>query len=81
RAGRAYAKAEEVFGRTSGGPATINEAGQNALEEILTNPGTRQGVMRGGKFAGGAIFIAPDGVGAVFSKSGEFEYFGRFPYP
>ncbi len=40
RAGRAFAKAREVFGATSGGPGSINSAGQNALDEILTNPGT-----------------------------------------
>ena len=40
RAGRAYAKAGEVFGPTSGGPAAIYEAGQSALQEILTDPAT-----------------------------------------
>jgi hypothetical protein len=81
RAGRALAKAKEVFGPTAGGPAAINRAGQNALDEILTNPGTAERIMRGGNFAGGKVFISPDGIGAVFSPSGEFEYFGRMPYP
>lgn len=44
RAGRAYAKAGEVFGPTSGGPAAINQAGQQALEDILANPGTTESV-------------------------------------
>jgi hypothetical protein len=80
RAGRAYSKAPEVFGPTSGGPAAINEAGQNALEGILGNSATKQGVMRGGNFAGGEIHIAPNGIGAVFDPGGVFQYFGRFPY-
>jgi hypothetical protein len=76
RAGRAYAKASEVFGPTSGGPSAINEAGQNALDDILTDPGTVRGVMPGGNFAGGSVFVNPSGVGAVFDGSGAFQYFG-----
>jgi hypothetical protein len=78
RAGRAYAKAGEVFGSTSGGPAAINEAGQNALEEILTNPNTTVETMQGGRFAGGLKFVSPDGIGVVYSPDGTLEYFGRF---
>ncbi len=77
RAGRAFAKAREVFGATSGGPASINSAGQNALDEILTNPGTVVNTMQRGNFAGGAVYISPDGIGAVFSPDGIFQYFGR----
>jgi len=76
RAGRAYAKAGEVFGPTSGGPSAINEAGQNALDDILTDPGTVRSVMPGGNFAGAPVFISPSGVGAVFDGSGVFQYFG-----
>ena len=81
RAGRAYAKAGEVFGSTSGGPAVINAAGQSALDEILTNSGTISNVMSGGNFAGGLVFISPNGVAAVFGADGVFQYFGRMPYP
>ncbi len=79
RAGRAYAKASEVFGSTSGGPAAINEAGQNVLEEILTNPNSTIETMQGGRFAGGLKIVSPDGVGAVYSPGGTLEYFGQFP--
>ena len=77
RAGRAYAKAGEVFGPTDGGPAAINEAGQSALQEILTNPATTVDTAQGGRFAGGLRFISPDGVGVQFSRDGTIEYFGR----
>jgi RHS repeat-associated protein len=76
RAGRALAKASEVFGKTSGSPSAINAAGQEALKEILTNPGTVKGVMSGGHFAGGVRFVSPGGMGAVFGPDGTFEYFG-----
>ncbi|MFN8053528.1 MAG: polymorphic toxin-type HINT domain-containing protein [Acidimicrobiales bacterium] len=76
RAGRAFAKAKEVFGPTAGGPTEVNAAGQNALDEILTNPGTVVRTMQGGNFAGGRLFISPNGVGAVFGPDGTFQYFG-----
>jgi hypothetical protein len=76
RAGRAYAKAGEVFGPTSGGPAAINEAGQSALDEILTNPGTTVQPLTKGNFTGGLRFVSPDGVLAVFGPDGTFQYFG-----
>jgi hypothetical protein len=77
RAGRAYAKASEVFGPTSGGPAAINDAGQSALEEILTNPATTVVKTPAGRFAGGLTFISPDGVGVVYGPDGTLQYFGR----
>ncbi|MGI8662561.1 MAG: polymorphic toxin-type HINT domain-containing protein [Acidimicrobiales bacterium] len=76
RAGRAFSKASEVFGPTSGGPSAVNGAGQNALDEILTNPGTVVNTMPGGHFAGGQAFISPGGIGAVFGPDGTFQYFG-----
>jgi hypothetical protein len=76
RAGRAFAKAKEVFGPTSGGPSEINAAGQDALDEILTNPGTIEDTMQTGRFAGGPRFVAPNGTGAVFGPDGAFQYFG-----
>src|ERR1700684_705450 len=76
RAGRAFAKHANLFPPVSGGPATLNEAGQNALDEILTNPDT---VIRGiskGNFAGGQYFVGPNGIGAAFDAGGVFQYFG-----
>ena len=78
RAGRAYAKASEVFGPTSGGPASINQAGQSALKAILYNGHTALSPMAGGHFPGGFKFVSPDGIGAVFSPGGTLQYFGRF---
>lgn len=78
RVGRAYAKAGEVFGPTSGGPASINRAGQNALNAILYNEHTALSAMAGGRFPGGFKFVLPDGIGAVFSPAGTLQYFGRF---
>jgi len=81
RAGRAYAKHANLFPQVTGGPAALNKAGHDALDEILTNPGTIRGTMQGGNFAGGKIFIAPSGIGAVYNTARVFQYFGRFPYP
>jgi RHS repeat-associated protein len=81
RAGRAYAKHSNLFRAVSGGPKALNAAGEGALEDILGNPKTIEGTMRGGNFAGGAVHVAPNGIGAVFSPEGVFQYFGRFPYP
>jgi hypothetical protein len=78
RAGRAYSKAGEVFGTTSGGPASINEAGQSALKKILYGRDTAVFPMTGGRFEGGYRFVLPDGLGAVFSPSGTLQYFGKF---
>ncbi len=78
RAGRAYAKAGEVFGPTSGGPAAINRAGQSALKAILYNEKTALSPMAGGRFPAGFKFVLPNGIGAVFSPSGTLQYFGRF---
>jgi hypothetical protein len=79
RAGRAYAKAGEVFGPTSGNAAAINRAGQSELEAILYNEKTALRPMTAGHFVGGVRFVLPDGIGAVFSPAGTIEYFGRFP--
>jgi len=78
RAGRAYAKAGEVFGPTSGGPTSINRAGQNALKAILYNEGTVLRSMPAGHFVDGYKFVMPNGIGAVFSPTGILQYFGRF---
>jgi hypothetical protein len=78
RAGRAYAKASEVFGPTSGGPASINQAGQSALKAILYNDNTVLRPMNAGNFVGGSKFVSPNGIGAVFSTNGTLQYFARF---
>jgi hypothetical protein len=77
RAGRAFAKAGEVFGPTSGGPPAINEAGQSALQGILTNSATTVEAVQTGRFAGGLRFISSGGIQAVFGPDGTLQYFGR----
>ena len=77
RAGRAYEKHSDLLPSVSGGPNVLNQAGQDTLEDILTDPATTRGVMRGGNFAGGSVFTGPNGVGAVFSPDGTFQYFGK----
>jgi hypothetical protein len=81
RAGRAFAKHTNLFPQVTGGPSALNAAGQGALDEILTNPGTVQQSVTAGNFAGGLRFIAPNGIGGVFDSAGIFQYFGRFMYP
>ena len=76
RVGRAFTKASEVFGPSVGGVAQKNQDGLNALAKILSDPGTTVGRMPGGDFAGGLVFVSPDGIGAVFGPDGTFQYFG-----
>lgn len=66
-----------MFGATSGGPGAINDAGQAALDEILTHPGTTMTPMTQGNFAGGLRFVSPQGIGVVFGPDSVFQYFGR----
>ena len=56
----------------------LDAAGQELLDEILTNPGTRIDPIQGGEFAGGRYYIAPDNRGAAFDANGVFRYFGVF---
>jgi len=58
--------------------AALNAAGQNLVEEILTNPGAVRVQVTTGRFAGGTRFVAPNGVGATFDANGVFRYFGTY---
>jgi uncharacterized protein RhaS with RHS repeats len=79
RSGRAYQKhmgrgeLEKVLGKE------LNSAGQDLLDEILTNPGTARSTVTTGNFSGGLRFINPDGIGATFDSTGTFQYFGIYP--
>jgi hypothetical protein len=75
RAGRALDKASEIFGKITGSVADKNALGQAKLEEILNDPESTQSTMRGGNFKGGKVITSPSGISAVFSPSGDFEYF------
>ncbi|MER6032085.1 DUF6531 domain-containing protein [Streptomyces sp. NPDC001851] len=61
----------------------LDSAGQNLLDDILTNPNTTQVPVTSGNFAGGTRYIMPDpaggrGFGATFDANGDFQYFGRY---
>jgi hypothetical protein len=64
-------------------PAMVAAHRDPAMRHWLRHPVTTteevrrmiEGTMRGGNFAGGPIFIAPNGIGAVFSPTGVFQYF------
>ncbi len=82
-AGRSYQKhmnrgdLDQVQGRN------LNSTGQDLLEDILTNPGTKVEQVNSGNFAGGVRFIMPGkdggrGYGATFDSNGVFQYFGRY---
>ncbi|MGE3966580.1 MAG: RHS repeat domain-containing protein, partial [Planctomycetota bacterium] len=78
RAGRAYQKhmdrgeLPEVPGKQ------LDQAGQDLLDDILTNPETKVHPVTSGRAAGGTRFIRPDGVGATFGADGSLAYFGRY---
>jgi hypothetical protein len=61
------------------GGSQFNAAGQNLLDEILTNPGTVRMQVTTGRFAGGVRYISPSGTGATFDQTGQFQYFGSYP--
>ncbi|WP_053161109.1 DUF6531 domain-containing protein [Streptomyces caatingaensis] len=83
RAGREYQKhmnrgdLEVVPGKR------LDSAGQDLLDDILTNPKVVQVPVTSGNFAGGTRFVMPDpgggrGYGATFDSNGVFQYFGRY---
>jgi hypothetical protein len=81
--GSAYQKgvSKGLWAGVSGPPSAWNAAGQDALDEILTNPGTVREPISGGNFNGGYYYVSPNGTGAAFGPSGQFVYFGSFRYP
>ncbi|MFJ1547637.1 polymorphic toxin-type HINT domain-containing protein [Streptomyces sp. NPDC088246] len=61
----------------------LKSAGQDLLDDILTNPKTVASPVNSGNFAGGTRYIMPDpaggrGIGATFDSNGTFQYFGRY---
>nr|WP_078531139.1 polymorphic toxin-type HINT domain-containing protein [Streptomyces sp. PsTaAH-124] len=61
----------------------LKTAGQDLLDDILTNPKTATSAVNSGNFAGGRRYIMPDpaggrGIGATFDANGQFQYFGRY---
>jgi hypothetical protein len=59
-------------------PRNLNKAGQELLDEILTNPATKRVVPTKGPNVGALRFIGPKGVGVTFDKSGALRYFGLY---
>ena len=72
KAGRAAQKhgsrPGSAFSPTTGNASSINEQGQNALDDILTSPNQSS---KGNRF-GGQDIHAPDGRGARYDKDGNF---------
>ena len=56
----------------------LNSARQNLLDEILTNPQTKQIAVSSRNFSGGTRFIGLNGTGATFDAKGVFQ-FGIYP--
>ena len=61
--------------------AQLNGAGQNLLDDILTNPDTAWAPISGGTNKGGVYLIMPNGTGAAFNADLQFRYFGQFQFP
>jgi filamentous hemagglutinin len=61
-----------AFPSTSGPPTNINAAGQDIVEEILTNTGTTFVQRHHAKFGTIIEFYAPDGRGVRFDANGKF---------
>ena len=59
----------------------LDIAGQKLLDEIAFHPKGWEESVAGGAFKGGTLIIMPNGWGAVFDRSGIFQYFGKFRYP
>ncbi|MQA03978.1 MAG: hypothetical protein GEV07_15045 [Streptosporangiales bacterium] len=64
-----------------GGAAEKEALAHRHLQEIVTNPATREVPITGGNFRGGHYYIRPDGRGVVVDAQGDFRYFGSFTYP
>ncbi|MFD3551253.1 polymorphic toxin-type HINT domain-containing protein [Streptomyces goshikiensis] len=63
--------------------AQLKSAGQDLLDDILTNPRTATSPVNSGNFPGGTRYIMPDPaggrpIGATFDANGKFQYFGRY---
>lgn len=61
----------------------VDEARQNLLDDIRTNPSSTTRPVNSGNFSGGTRFIMPDpdegrAFGATFDHNDVFRYFGRY---
>ncbi|WP_433459403.1 RHS repeat-associated core domain-containing protein [Micromonospora sp. CA-248212] len=82
-AGRAYQKHMDRGELDAVPGAQLDEAGQNLLDDILTNPATTSSPVTSGGFRGGTRYTMPGptgqrGFGATFDQNGAFQYFGRY---
>ena len=64
-----------AFCKPSGGPGAMNSAGQDALDDILTNPNSTSLPSSSGRFPGGTDIKIPNGPGARFDNGGTFKGF------
>ncbi len=75
-AGRAY---QQHMGRGELGKVPgrqLDRAGQDLLDDILTDPRSRVVPVTRGGAAGGVRVIRPDGTGVTFRRDGTLAYFG-----
>jgi RHS repeat-associated protein len=61
-----------AFPRATGNAAAKNAAGQEIVEDIITNPGSRTVVLTSGRFKGGFDIYAPDGRGVRYNSQAGF---------
>lgn len=78
RAGRVYQKhmSRNELPKVPG--KSLDEAGQNLLDDILTHPGSEFFLLGTGRARGGVCVVRPDGTGAAFFPDGSLAFFGNF---
>ena len=57
---------------------SLNDAGQQLLDDILRAPGSVTRTVKAGNAAGGVRVIRPDGQGVTFNPDGSLAYFGVY---
>ena len=75
-AGRAYQKHMDRGELPTVPGRELDTTGQDLLDDILTDPGSRFVEVPSGNFVGGTRVIRPDGVAVTFNPAGGLEYFG-----
>ena len=76
RAGREYQKHMGEPGIPEVKGSQLNEAGQQLLDDIITDPNSRLSNVTKGNQKGGIRVVRPDGTGATFGPNGDLGYFG-----
>jgi hypothetical protein len=77
-AGRSYQKHMDRGELPNVPGKSLDESGQDLLDDILTHPGSTTHRVTTGNAAGGTRIIRPDGIGATFNPDGSLAYFGVY---